>query len=67
MVSMFLSCWLANRRPIMESVSTCTKDVHPISLWLELEEGPRKQDKTRYKPSQRGDIEPRDHGMIVSL
>ena len=51
----------------MESVSTCTKDIYPISLRLKLDEGPRKQDKTRYKPLQRGDIEPRDHGMIVSL
>lgn len=44
MVSVSSSCWVANRRPIMESVSTCTKDGYPISLWLE---DPRKQDVNR--------------------
>lgn len=31
----------------MESVSTCTEVGYPISLWLKLEEGPRKQDINR--------------------
>jgi hypothetical protein len=31
----------------MDSVFTCTKDGYPISLWLKLEEDPRKQDINR--------------------